>query len=803
VCYRLGFDLCKLKANMAVTVQEQQLFAKIARGLARDRHLRVGEILRKGVRLVTETIRARIALRSCDTVGAGARIAGRMRVGNDGSICIGNGFRVTSNFLPVELLTGSSGRIEIGDRVGINFGAVIAAKSQVKIGNDVHMGPYCIVSDVDIPELVQLVSPIEPKPIEIGEHTWLGGRVTVRPGVTIGKGAVITAGSIVESDIPDGVVAGGIPARVLRTMDKDVALPSGLDSSSCDVQRKEHVGKVQDICEPPRFTGTLVSDFTIDELADELRVPDGFGGLGASIAPFGQVTQGLLQDPPAGASDFLVVWTRPETVVPAFGRAMAFEEVDEKALMAEVGAFCSLIERAAPFYKFVFVPTWVIPPWSRGLGMLDGRRGGLTRHLLSMNLQLCESLARASNVFVLNAERWFAGAGSASNPKAWYLGKMAFPRAVMVEAASDIRAAIAGLTGGARKLLIVDLDDTLWGGIVGEVGWEGLRLGGHDGIGEAFVDFQRAVKHVKRRGVVLGIVSKNEESVALEAIRKHPEMVLREDDFVGWKINWTDKALNIAELASELNLGLGSVVFIDDNPVERARVREALPDVLVPEWPDDNLLYPSAFARLRCFDTPTISREDVERTRLYIEERKRDQFQTQVGSIEEWLKSLDITVHAEPLGTANLARATQLLNKTNQLNLTTRRMTEAELLAWTAQPGHAFWTLTVSDRFGSAGLTGLLSIEREGDTVRIVDYVLSCRVMGRKVEETMVHMAVEAAREHSASVVLAEYRATAKNRPCLTFWQSCGFTNSDERIFRWDASKPYALPEQIALRWQK
>jgi FkbH-like protein len=273
--------------------------------------------------------------------------------------------------------------------------------------------------------------------------------------------------------------------------------------------------------------------------------------------------------------------------------------------------------------------------------MLDGRKGGVTRHLLSMNLRLCETLARASNVFVLNAERWFAASGSRSNPKAWYLGKIAFPRSVMVEAASDIRASIAGLTGCARKLLIVDLDDTLWGGIVGDVGWEGLRLGGHDGIGEAFVDFQRAIKQLKRRGVVLGIASKNEESVALEAMRKHPEMILREDDFVGWKINWNDKAKNIADLASELNLGLQSVVFIDDNPIERARVRDALPEVLVPEWPDDKLLYPSTFARLRCFDTPAISREDAERTRLYVEERKRDQLQTQVGSIEEWLKSLE------------------------------------------------------------------------------------------------------------------------------------------------------------------
>jgi FkbH-like protein len=280
-------------------------------------------------------------------------------------------------------------------------------------------------------------------------------------------------------------------------------------------------------------------------------------------------------------------------------------------------------------------------------------------------------------------------------------------------------------------------------------------------------------------------------------------MILREDDFVGWRINWTDKAQNIVDLAAELNLGLQSVVFIDDNPVERARVREALPEVYVPEWPVDKLQYPGAFAKLRCFDTPSISKEDLERTRLYAEERKRDQLQKQVGSMGDWLKSLELKVRAEPLSSANLTRAAQLLNKTNQLNLTTRRMTEAELLAWTREPNRAFWTVSVSDRFGDAGLTGLLSIEKQGDRVRIVDYVLSCRVMGRKVEETMVHMAVEAARSRSAAAVVAEYLPTAKNKPCLTFWLSSGFANSDNKEFRWDATQAYALPDPINLSWQQ
>ena len=211
----------------------------------------------------------------------------------------------------------------------------------------------------------------------------------------------------------------------------------------------------------------------------------------------------------------------------------------------------------------------------------------------------------------------------------------------------------------------------------------------------------------------------------------------------------------------------------------------------------------SALERLRCFDSPARSQEDLERTRLYAEERKREQLQKQVGSMSEWLKSLQIKVRAEPLGSSNLARATQLLNKTNQLNLTTRRMSEAELLAWTRDPRRHFWTMNVSDRFGDAGLTGLLGVERDGDTVRIVDYVLSCRVMGRKVEETMVHMAVTVAREQAAKVVLAQHIATAKNKPCLTFWLGSGFAQGENGEFRWNPDQPYVLPDPISLDWQR
>jgi FkbH-like protein len=277
-------------------------------------------------------------------------------------------------------------------------------------------------------------------------------------------------------------------------------------------------------------------------------------------------------------------------------------------------------------------------------------------------------------------------------------------------------------------------------------------------------------------------------------------MLLRPEHFASLRINWQDKATNLRELAKELNIGIDAIAFIDDNPVERARVREALPEVFVPEWPEDKLLYPSALHGLHCFDAPAISQEDTKRTALYAAERQRNELKRDVGSVDDWLMSLGIRVRAEPLGPANLTRTTQLLNKTNQMNLSTRRLTEAELVEWVRDPARALWTVTVSDRFGDAGLTGIVSVEADGDRCRIIDFILSCRVMGRRVEESMVHLAVEWARARALCEVVAHYRKTAKNKPCHDFWRQSHFAaDAAEEVFTWDAREPYALPACITL----
>jgi FkbH-like protein len=496
----------------------------------------------------------------------------------------------------------------------------------------------------------------------------------------------------------------------------------------------------------------------------------------------------------------VVVRTRPETVLGTFNRVLSGHEGDETELEQEVDIHVEQVLLASSRASVVFVPTWVVPPLHAGHGMLDLSKGvGVARTLMGANLRLVQRLDGATNVFPLNTSKWVELTGEkAFNPRLWYSGKVPFGNEFLKTAARDMKAALRGVRGRARKLVILDLDETLWGGIVGEIGWQHLALGGHDPAGEALQDLQRELKALTQRGIILALASKNEESVALEAIEKHPEMILRTNDFAAWRINWKDKAENIIDLVGELNLGLDAAVFVDDSPVERARVRDMLPEVLVPEWPADKRLYPQALCSLDCFDQPRFSKEDRQRTQMYVSARQRNQSRQHAGSLDDWLKSLDLLVVCEPVDEANLARVTQLLNKTNQMNLSTRRLSEVEFQAWVEAGRCQAWAFQVSDKFGDSGLSGVLSVAAEGERARIVDFVLSCRVMGRRIEETMLSVAVEWAGALRLPEVVAVYLATPKNKPCYEFLARSGWQQGGDGVFIWPTARAY--PAHTALK---
>ncbi|WP_143711319.1 HAD-IIIC family phosphatase [Magnetococcus marinus] len=545
---------------------------------------------------------------------------------------------------------------------------------------------------------------------------------------------------------------------------------------------------------------TLISDFNLSVLARLLNHAQQDTPLEATLSPFGQPYQ-TLAAPPEREDAVVMVWCRAEGVLPSFAQGLQFEAVDEQVLEGEVRHFAQQLRHHATQVKHLLVSSWVLPPQERGYGMLDWQPGLGLRYLLARaNLLLAQQLADAANIHLLDTQAWLQSAGNkAASPRMAYASKTPYGNGVFEAAAADILAVLDGLQGRSRRLVLVDLDDTLWGGIIGETGWQGIRLGGHDHGGEAFQDFQRALKGLIKRGVLVGVVSKNTEEVALAAFEKHPEMVLKKEDLAGWRINWQDKAQNVVELSQQINLGLQSVVFIDDNPAERGRVREALPQVLVPEWPKQPSEYAAFLRAMNCFELPALSDEDRQRAAMVRAERARQETKGTLANHGDWLQSLGMQVRLSPITPVNLPRVEQLFNKTNQMNISTRRLSESQIHHWAQQPGHVLWAASVTDRFGDSGLTGILAVALEGEEAVITDLILSCRVMGRQVEHLLLHRGVAWAMAQGAKRLVAHYRPTDRNAPCLSFLRGSGLTEAPEHTFSWSCVTPYPQPQHVML----
>lgn len=544
----------------------------------------------------------------------------------------------------------------------------------------------------------------------------------------------------------------------------------------------------------------LVSDFNLANFANVLKskVGDGWSiKLSAldQVVPFLSAAEG---DP----KGHVWIWTRPERISSAFHAALNYRETQAEKVLLEVDRFAELLIAAAGRWSDLYVPLWQIPTSeSYGAGELNYAKG-VHALVMRMNARLCERVAEVPNIRVMHTERWIQQVGpKAWSKRLWYLTKTLFPNEVFQAAADDLLSIRKLALGDAIKLIVLDLDDTLWGGIVGDEGWQNLRLGGHDPAGESFVDFQRTLKGLKERGIMLAIASKNEESTALEAIEKHPEMVLQRSDFVAMRINWNDKAGNIRDMVQQLNIGERSVMFIDDNPVERSRVKTFLPEVLVPEWPVNKLLYDQELRRSNVFDLGSVSSEDARRTVLYKEEADRERARSTTDSVDDWLRSLDMKITVQPVNEADFTRVHQLFLKTNQFNLTTRRLTEKELRDWMAHTDHELWSFRVSDQFGDAGLTGVLGLDfSSGKTALITDLILSCRVMGRRVEETLLHVAYKQTIGRGKDLLKAIHLPTERNKPCLDFLIRSGFHISDDgHSFTWAMEHPYACPDALEL----
>jgi FkbH-like protein len=333
--------------------------------------------------------------------------------------------------------------------------------------------------------------------------------------------------------------------------------------------------------------------------------------------------------------------------------------------------------------------------------------------------------------------------------------------------------------GKSKKCLVLDLDNTLWGGVVGDDGVKGLVLGQGSAAGEAHLGVQRYAKQLKERGIILAVCSKNDMRIAEDAFANHPEMILQRADIASFVANWEDKARNLETIAKELNIGIDSLVFLDDNPAERARVREALPAVGVPELPDDVSGYVRRLADAGYFEATSFTKEDRERSGLYAQIAERNSLQASAQSMDEFLLGLKMVVEYGPVTAVDLPRVAQLINKTNQFTPTTRRYSEERVAALLGTPGVIGLQFRLKDRFGDNGLvSALLMLPSGAHRLEIDTWVMSCRVFGRQLEHEVMNIAVESARRSGISEITATYSPTPKNELIRDLYPNFGFRSA-------------------------
>ena len=360
---------------------------------------------------------------------------------------------------------------------------------------------------------------------------------------------------------------------------------------------------------------------------------------------------------------------------------------------------------------------------------------------------------------------------------------------------------IKPITGTNRKCIVLDLDNTIWGGIVGEDGFEGIQLD-HTSNGKAFVDFQKELLSLWNQGVILAINSKNNFDDAMKVIREHPNMILREKNFASIQINWNDKAHNIKQIADEINIGLNSIVFFDDDKLNRERIRQEFPDVLTVELPDDPSQFSTILKDLNDFNVLQRTDEDVKRGQMYAQQRERKKLENSISSLDDFLQQLDIKVKMKKSNEFLIPRISQLTLKTNQFNLTTKRYQEEEIRTLANDKKFIVGCAQVLDKFGDNGITNVYIINKEDKTWIIDTFLLSCRVMGRGVEDAILSEILKDAKQNGISQIKAEFIPTQKNMPAENFLSDNGF-KKDGSFWIYNLNNEIKSPNHLEVEIEK
>jgi FkbH-like protein len=444
------------------------------------------------------------------------------------------------------------------------------------------------------------------------------------------------------------------------------------------------------------------------------------------------------------------------------------------------------------------VQTVASPPESL-FGGLDRRVPGTRRRVIDeLNRRIANSIDGTQDLLLDVASlAENVGLGTWHSPALWNIAKLPFDNSCMPIYADHVARLLAALRGRSRKCLIVDLDNTIWGGVIGDDGIEGIKIAQGDPVGEAYLAVQQLALTLRGRGIVLAVSSKNTDDVARTPFRDHPEMLLKEDHFAIFQANWNDKATNIKAIADGLSLGLDAMVFLDDNPVERGLVRQVLPQVAVPELPDDPAWYARTLAAAGYFESIAFSSEDRERAEMYQSNAQRVALLKQAGDVDAYLASLNMEITFSPFDRIGRARISQLINKSNQYNLTTRRYSEADVAAAEDDPDVFTLQVRLVDRFGDNGMISVVICRpnvariQNGSTWEIDTWLMSCRVLGRKVEHMVLQEILMQARRAGIQTLIGVYRPTEKNGLVRDHYSQLGFSRTGELS---DGTTLWAMP---------
>ncbi len=463
--------------------------------------------------------------------------------------------------------------------------------------------------------------------------------------------------------------------------------------------------------------------------------------------------------------------------LPATSREAAGDKVDR--------AFEQLrqtVEGLRPCVSSAMLVQTVASPVEPIFGSFDRIEPGSPIAMISAFNRRVADWAAEGNAVLVDIARLAESVGLENwdDPGQWHASKLGFAPALLPVYADVVARTMAAVRGLSRKCLVLDLDNTLWGGVIGDDGLSGIVLGQGSATGEAYLAIQQMALALRARGVVLAVCSKNEDANARAPFREHPDMLLREDHIAVFQANWTDKAANLRAIANTLNIGVDALVFLDDNPAERMQVRRELPLVGVPELPEDPALYPRVLAAAGYFEAVAFSKEDRERADMYQANAERAAALSASGDIGAYLASLDMVCTINFVDDVARARVAQLINKSNQFNLTTRRYSEGELLATIRDPARHVVQVRLVDRFGDNGIIAVLIADKKPDVWEIDTWLMSCRVLGRRVEEACLQHVVAAARQAGARALIGRFIPSSKNGMVKDHYEKLGFSREDE-----------------------